>query len=439
MIKGGLSSFNNKRVLLLQGPLGPFFKHFSIDLEAAGAQVYKVNFNGGDLLFYPRNAINYRGKMSDWPEFLEKVLLKYEIDLVLLFGDCRPVHKSARVMAKFHDIELGVFEEGYVRPDYITLERSGVNAHSELSKNPQFYQDLPPIDVPETLKTLPSLWHAVLWTVLYSWGCMFLLPFFILYKHHRSFFPWQGSYWIWSAFRKVRYSIKERHRQKELVEKYDKHFYLLPLQVHNDAQIHQHSDFPTVESFLRYVVASFKEHAPKDTILVIKHHPLDRGHRDYTRLINRLAKRFDIRQRLIYIHDQHLPTLLNHTKGVVVLNSTVGLSALHHNANVIACGNALYDMPGLTYQGKLDHFWNETVARPVDKDLLRQFTQYIIDKTQINGNFYRRLKLPESKAGLVLGVAGSSLESEGDLDRRLTMPANTLKKAPVIELKKRAG
>jgi len=48
MIHGGLPASRGKRVLLLQGPQGPFFRRLAADLTEAGAVVHKVNFNGGD-------------------------------------------------------------------------------------------------------------------------------------------------------------------------------------------------------------------------------------------------------------------------------------------------------------------------------------------------------------------------------------------------------
>ena len=48
----------NRRVLLLQGPIGPFFRNLGDDLIQAGATVHKINFNGGDWLFYPTSKIN---------------------------------------------------------------------------------------------------------------------------------------------------------------------------------------------------------------------------------------------------------------------------------------------------------------------------------------------------------------------------------------------
>jgi capsular polysaccharide export protein len=44
------------------------------------------------------------------------------------------------------------------------------------------------------------------------------------------------------------------------------------------------------------------------------------------------------------VHDLHLPTLLAHASGTVVINSTVGPSALHHKVPSKTTGSAFYDM-----------------------------------------------------------------------------------------------
>ena len=50
MLSNGLRDFADKKVLLLQGPIGPFFYRFAKKLKQAGASVHKINFNGGDFM-----------------------------------------------------------------------------------------------------------------------------------------------------------------------------------------------------------------------------------------------------------------------------------------------------------------------------------------------------------------------------------------------------
>jgi capsular polysaccharide export protein len=83
--------------------------------------------------------------------------------------------------------------------------------------------------------------------------------------------------------------------------------------------------------------------------------------------------------------------LLKATKGVVLVNSTTGLSALGHGAPVKVCGAALYDLPGLTFQGRLHDFWFVAQNAKPDVEILRRFKVALVEKTQLNGSFYRKL------------------------------------------------
>lgn len=400
MISSGLSAFRDRRILLLQGPVGPFFSRFAKDLTAAGAQVFKVNFNGGDWLFYRRDAIAFRGDVEEWPAFFRQLVQQLDIDTVMLFGDCRVYHTKAYDIARQLGLEVGVFEEGYFRPDYVTLEREGVNGYSALPDKPIFYLNSVPARRVRTDAVGNTFWHAASWAVLYYLAAHFLRPLFPRYQHHRPLTVLEGGHWFRSLWRKAFYRIKESGIQSTLVGPRSRKFFLVPLQVHNDAQIHVHSKFASVADFLRHVVASFAHNAPDDTILVIKHHPMDRGYSDYSALLKQLGDKFGLNARLVYVHDLHLPSLLQHARGVVVVNSTVGLSALHHKAPLKVCGDAIYNIKGLVYQGDLDNFWRDAQHTFINENLLTRFRSYVIETTQINGSFYKRLPIPGSASGI---------------------------------------
>jgi len=399
MIAEGINAFRNKRILLLQGPLGPFFRRLASDLEGVGAEVFKVNFNGGDWLFYPSKSINYRGGIEDWPEFFERLLTELRIDIVFLFGDCRHIHKQAHEIANRRGIEIGVFEEGYVRPDYITLERYGVNGHSQIPRNPGFYFNVEP-GKNELEKIGNTFWHAALWAILYYLAGSILWPCFHRYRHHRPLSFSEVWPWVKSIWRKGYYALKEYGISERLNGPLAKKFFLVPLQVHYDAQIHIHSKFNSVDEYISEVIASFVAYAPKDTALVLKHHPMDRGYIDYSSILGRLVHKHRLNNRCFYIHDQNLPALLKKTCGVVVINSTVGLSAIHHGAPVKVCGIAIYDIKGLTYQGSLDRFWNESGSFAPNHGLYERFRSFLIRRTQLNGSFYKRLPFNKMRAGI---------------------------------------
>lgn len=409
-----LAAFRGKRVLLLQGPVGPFFWRLARDLRWAGAHVCKVNFNGGDWLFYPLGAIAYRGHMNEWPAFLEQLLVERQIDVVLLLGDCRPIHAVVEAIANRHDIEVGVFEEGYVRPDYITLESGGVNGYSLIPRRPIFYLNTPCRPYSEPRKVENPFYYVLLWAMLYYLASALLYPVFRHYRHHRPLNPLEALPWIRAAWLKLYFRFRERGIEASLRGRSGEYF-LVPLQVHNDAQIHMHSPFNGVPDFIRHVIKSFAVNAPASTLLVIKHHPLDRGYREYGRYIRQQAEALGVAERVIAIHDQHLPSLLEHARGVVVINSTVGFSAVHHDTPVKVCGSAVYNMQGLTFQGSLDEFWSRATSERIDRKLYVRFRNYLIVKTQLNGSFYKRLDIPGSHTGMVWQLPGYT-NSPADAD-----------------------
>jgi capsular polysaccharide export protein len=404
MVTRGLNSFQGKQVLFLQGPIGPFFKNLGCDLENFEATVYKVNFNGGDWFFSDStNSINFTGSIDEWPDFFKGLVERYRIDVVLLFGDCRAHHSIAHAIATEKGIEVGVFEEVYVRPDYITFEEYGVNANSKISKDAEFYRTLKEdkYDFPQKLSVGYTFWYTAWWAFLYYLFSSLLFPKFIKYRHHRPLNPFELFYWIRAIWRKWLYKWNERGIQETAASKMSKKFYLVPLQIATDAQIKKHYEHKSIDIFLNRVIASFANNAPKNSWLIIKHHPLDRGYHNHGRCIKKLAKTHDVEERVKYIHDQHLPILLEHAKGCIVINSTVGLSAIHHNTPLKVCGDAIYDINGLVYKGELDTFWKDADLFTIDRDLYLRFKGYLINQKQINGNFYKPLKISSLKSGIL--------------------------------------
>ena len=107
MIITDLHHFSHKNILFLQGPVGPFFKRIAKQLRDVGAHVHKINFNAGDWFFWRQKAINFRQHPDQWETFFEEKLKDLAIDYVVLFGDCRPIHKAARQVALKNQIDLG--------------------------------------------------------------------------------------------------------------------------------------------------------------------------------------------------------------------------------------------------------------------------------------------------------------------------------------------
>jgi capsule polysaccharide modification protein KpsS len=166
-----------------------------------------------------------------------------------------------------------------------------------------------------------------------------------------------------------------------------KKYYAVPLQVHSDTQITKCSNFRSVEQFIKQVAASFERHAPPHTKLVFKVHPMDRGYKDYANLITGLDHKMG-GGRLFYVDRVHLPTMLDHARGLVNINSSVGISGLVHRIPVITLGTAVYNLPELTFQGTLDEFW--TRARNPNSELVQHFINLLLATNQGRGTLSQR-------------------------------------------------
>lgn len=385
--------------LLLQGPAGPFMRRFADDLLGAGIEVTKVNLHGGEALFFP-DAIAYRGTREAWPDFVRTLLRGRGIDGVFLFGDCRPYHKLAVEVARELGVAVWVFEEGYLRPDWITLERGGVNGNSGLPRDPELYRrmarELDGGEPPEVVG--PSFGLAALYSVVNAIGITWLSGRYPYYEHHRPMHALdQARWWVTGAARKAWFGVRERNELARIVDELSGRYFFVPLQVHCDFQL-MHSPYGDIPEFVEEVVESFARHAPGDHALVLKHHPMDRPYREYGAFMRDLARRSGLGSRLRYVHDLHLPTLLKHARGTVTINSTVGISSIHHGTPVKVTGTAVYDMPGLTFQGSLADFFRDPGS--VDAEVYDGFRRYLEHVNQANGNFYRRLPGHRTGAGV---------------------------------------
>jgi len=393
-----LADFKGRHVLLLQGPNGPFFRHLAAELRLAGAKVSKINLNAADAIFFPGpGALSYRGTREKWASFLDRFLVEQQVGVIFLFGDCRPYHQLARQVAEARGVRLYVFEEGYLRPNYVTVERGGVNKNSPMSSHPAAYQT--------TLEPVPSVRqvkHAFAWSVVYTILNSFFVTFFALlyphYRHHRdvNFFR-QTALWARSLFRRVQRGFAQRRYLPLLSAAWSKQYFLVGLQVHNDFQV-KNSRFGDVEEFIREVVATFAQHGQPAHRLVFKHHPADRAYRDYGALLRQLALEHGLGDRVVYVHDLHLPTLLRNALGTVVINSTVGLSSLFHQTPVLALDDAIYRRMGLTAEGSLVDFFRQPPK--VDRARYEAARAWLIRNNQANGSIWVRLP-GTGPAGLV--------------------------------------
>ncbi|EJB6083695.1 capsule biosynthesis protein [Campylobacter coli] len=378
--------FSGKTVLLLQGPVGTFFHRLAIKMEKNKTKVLKLNFNGGDFFFYP-NGKRCKCDEKDLENFYESFFKEKKIDAIVMYNDCRLIHAKAIKVAKGLGIGIWIFEEGYLRPYCITFEKDGVNANSSLPRDKNFYLSCN-ILTKESIKEIPGGFKFMAFSAFLYWLFSFLLaPFFNNKLHHRTLFPFEFLFWFRSLYRKYLYKLTEKKLNQKIYS-LEKKYFLAILQVYNDTQIKHHYR-KSIEEFIEELILSFANHARAKSYLVFKHHPMDRGYRNYSKLINELSQKYHVEGRIFYVHDTYLPTLLKNALGCITINSTVGLSAILEGCPTKVCGNAFYDFEGLAYPKKLQFFWREAHAYKPNPSLVINFKNYLLNTNQFNGNFYK--------------------------------------------------
>ena len=97
-------------------------------------------------------------------------------------------------------------------------------------------------------------------------------------------------------------------------------------------------------------------------------------------------------------HHGPLNDMLGAARGLVTINSTVGLRALMQDRPLKALGRAVWDVPRLAYQCPLDTFWTEATAP--DPALRDAFLAALQGITQLRGVFYGA----EGRAAAVAGT-----------------------------------
>ena len=387
-----LGSLKNKKLLFLQGPMGTFFKRLDQNFRKKGAVTHRIGFNMGDQFFSTSdNYTAFREKPEIWPEFIETFFKEQKIDMLFLFGDCRYYQNVATEIAKKHDIDVYVFEEGYLRPHYITMEKEGVNGFSQLSRDPEFYLSLPVDIVCEPEHARNSKTKMIVSSTLYFALSNLFDHKYANYEHHRDFSAVNEAFFgIRGAVRKFLYLFSERKCLAHLTGLLSKKYYFVPLQTHNDFQILQHSEYQSIEKFIIEVLESFAKDAPAGTSLLFKHHPVDRGRKNYKSFIMEQSEILNIKSRVLVLHDVFLPDILRHSKATITINSTVGLTSIAYGIPTITLGDAIYDMEGLSNKGKtLKEFWsNHSEPNP---ELYIKYKQFLVQNTQLNGSFYGRM------------------------------------------------
>ena len=369
--------------LFLQGPPGPMMHELAIAMRERGMKVERINICAGDRLDWPDPATSFRGRFRDWPVFFDNFLREHQITDILLFGDCRPYHVSARGVAALRGIRTYVLEEGYLRPHWMTLELDGVNGHSRLARNKEWLIEqadalppepyLPPITANFRRRVRDTARHYI---AVHAAGLAY--PFYR--THRKGSALMEAAGWGWKYLVS---GLRERQANDVLRGLRHKPYFLFPLQLSGDYQIRSHSPFPDMRAAAAYVIESFARHAPEDAHLLIKAHPFDTSLFNWRHFVRRRAGRLGIGDRVHFIDGGDLNQLAAETTGMVCVNSTSATLALAAGTPVCTLGQAIYKVPGLTFPRHLDEFWTDPM--PPEPGLYGAFRRVLVDRCLVRG------------------------------------------------------
>ncbi len=371
-----------RNFLIVTAPFGPFGRVLTEALEEMGARVTRILLNAGDGLYWRRaGGLKFKERASAWEDRFLALVPDYTD--VIIFGEGGPYNQAAIRHADRYQARLWVLENGYFRPDWVTVERNGVNASSNLPRDRRAY-DAPAPELPEVRPVGRILPYHVLNISLHH---LIQLPGRWMYP--RFIAPYTQAPWLQCAGHIRRYfglAFQPRSRTDAEIIARRGSFFIACLQRDGDAQLLRYSAYPDNAAFLAHVMASFAAHAPADARLVVKNHPLDPGLTDLEQITRGLAIERDLAERVDFIDGGNMAQLCRLSRGMVVNNSSAALSALGFRTPVKVLGQAFFDFAGLTDQKTLDQFWSNPAAP--DPGLFTRFRAHVIDRCQINGNYH---------------------------------------------------
>ena len=381
----------DRRFLFLQGPHGPWFHRLGRMLRAAGAEVWRVGFNLGDRAFWPGPGyIAFDAPQDQWPATCARLIDQHQITDLVLYGDTRPIHAKAVAEAKARGLTVHVFEEGYLRPYWVTYERDGSNGHSRLMdlSVPQMQAALARIDVdlPDTPATWGDMRQHMFWGALYHGFVALGRQSYRNFRPHRALTVGQEFRLYLQRFLMMPLHRVERRLATGRIRCGGFPYHLVLLQLEHDASFRDHSPFASMTDFLALVMAGFARGAPRHHHLVFKAHPLEDGRVPLAFEIRRLAALHGLTDRVHFVRGGKLAQLLNDARSAVTVNSTAGQQALWRGVPLRSFGAAVFAKPEFVSEQPLEAFF-AAPERP-DTKSYRDYRHFLLETSQVVGGFY---------------------------------------------------
>ncbi|PJI92447.1 capsular polysaccharide export protein [Yoonia maricola] len=378
--------------LFLQGPHGPFFRQLGQMLRKTGVDVWRVGFNAGDAAFWGRapGYIPFRDGLAQWPTALTDIVAERGITDIVLYGDTRPTHAEAVKQAKARGLRVHVFEEGYLRPYWVTYERGGSNGHSRLMdfSVAEMRDRLARSDI--DMPTPPAHWgdmrQHIFYGAAYHWFVMFRNAGYPGFKPHRALPVHREALLYTKRLLLMPFIALHRHWATQRIKAGGYPYHIALLQLEHDASFQAHSSFANMEAFIAEVITGFAKGAPAHHHLVFKAHPLESGQSPLREMIRQIATDHHIADRTHYLRGGKLAHILNDARSAVTVNSTSGQQALWRGIPLKAFGTAVFCKPEFVSDQTLPAFF--AAARRPDAQAYREYRQFLLETSQVPGGFY---------------------------------------------------
>lgn len=386
---------SGRTILFLQGPSSPFFRQTAHACRNLGARVLRLCLCPGDRLYWSSRlgtTLHFRDPPERFAERFAQTLASEGVTDVVMLGDGRFYHATAlEVLAQRSEcarrVRPWIVEHGYLRPGLIRVETPdiGVGPAVRLRFAAEAQPPSPVATDGALPRSAPFLHYAMLDIGFHASNLALGWLTHPHYQHHaldgpiREYVGWIAKGLIWPV---RAWQLRQGLRQ---IEQHPGPVFLLPLQLATDFQIRLYGTGDSLPGVVEAVVDSFARAAPRDSLLVVKEHPLDNGLIDWRRLLLRYARARGVAARVVYLAGGDLALLLDRSQGVITVNSTVGLTALRRGVACHVLGRAVYDLPGLTDPQPLDQFWSR--PRPPDHDLLKRFVAFLLHSVHVVGGF----------------------------------------------------
>jgi capsular polysaccharide export protein len=215
--------------------------------------------------------------------------------IICIWNGHRLPEMAIKAAAKGFGIKIAYFENGLL-PKTTTMDFSGVNSHSSLPNDPNFYLDyyrsLSGTDLVDIDKTL------------------------VARKPHKK-------------------------RESLVFKEFDlsKDYFFVPFQVNFDSQVIINSPrVNSMEAFYRLLERAIDVMGEGSPVFLVKEHPSDV--RTYPELHCKNPK-------IIFVNN-NTEELIENAQAVITLNSSVGIEAVLLSKRVIVLGSACYSVAGLT-------------------------------------------------------------------------------------------